>query len=207
MRYHKIPDETIRRLPLYVRELQLLLKHGTLKICSSKFADSLGINPPQIRKDLSYFGGFGTPGVGYDVKKLLEQLRKILKLNAVNKTALVGVGDLGSALLGYTGFGQLGFEIVAAFDTNPKKVGSTKKNIRVEDVSKLTTLKQRNVRLAIIAVPHEVAQETAEKLVKAGVVGILNFAPCYLTVPAKVKVINIDIAMDIARLPYYLPAS
>ena len=203
MRYHRIPDETIRRLPLYLRELQVLMNDGQSTVRSSEFAANLGISSPQIRKDLSYFGGFGTPGVGYDAKKLLRQLRNILKLRSTHKTALVGVGDLGSALLGYSGFSQLGFEIVAAFD--PKKVGSIKNNVTVEDISKLGTLKKRDIRLAIIAVPPNAAQQTADKLVEVGVVGILNFAPCYLTVPKKVKLINIDIAMDIARLPYYLP--
>jgi len=118
---------------------------------------------------------------------------------------LIGVGDLGSALLGYPGFLQFGFEVVAAFDISAKKVGNAKKNVVIEDISKLNTLKRRNIRIAIIAVPTEAAQETADKLVEVGVVGILNFAPCYLAVPKKVKLINIDIAMDIARLPYYLP--
>ena len=205
MRYHKIPDETIRRLPLYLRELQLLMNQGKSNICSSEFAESLGVNPPQIRKDLSYFGGFGTPGVGYDVKKLIHQLRNILNLRSTHKTALVGVGDLGSALLGYSGFSQLGFEIAAAFEVNPKKIGRTKNNVAVEDISKLNTLKRRSIRIAIIAVPTKAAQQIVDKLIEVGVVCILNFAPCYLTVPKKVKVINIDIAMDIARLPYYLP--
>ena len=205
MRYHKIPAETIRRLPLYLRELQLVIKEGRNNIRSSEFAADLGISSPQIRKDFSYFGGFGTPGVGYDAKKLLCQLRDILKLRSTHKTALVGAGDLGSALLGYSGFSQLGFEIAAVFDVNPKKVGRTQNSVTVEDISKLNTLKRKGIRIAIIAVPPKAAQQTADKLVEVGVVGILNFAPCYLTVPKKVKVINIDIAMDIARLPYYLP--
>ena len=205
MRYHKIPDETIKRLPLYLRELQLLVNQGKSNICSGKFAESLGVNPPQIRQDLAYFGGFGTPGVGYDVKKLLHKLRNILNLRSTHKTALVGVGDLGSALLGYSGFSQLGFEITAAFDVNSQKVGETKNNVTTEDITKLNTLRRKGIRIAIIAVPTKKAQQTADKLIEAGVVGILNFAPCYLTVPKKVKVINIDIAMDIARLSYYLP--
>jgi len=205
MRYRKIPDETIKRLPLYVRHLQLLMDDGRSRICSNEFAEGLCVNPAQVRRDLSFFGNFGKPGVGYDVKKVLRQLRNILKLKNVNKTALVGVGDLGSALLGYPGFLQLNFEIVAAFDNDPKKIGVTKNNVVIENVSKLNLIKQKKVRIAIIAVPPEAAQQITERLVEVGIVGILNFAPCYLTVPKKVKVINIDIAMDIARLPYYLP--
>ncbi|MFH1615637.1 MAG: redox-sensing transcriptional repressor Rex [Planctomycetota bacterium] len=207
MKYHKIPEETIRRLPLYLRELGLLMNQGRSNIRSGEFAGGLGVNPPQIRKDLSYFGGFGTPGVGYDVKKLFRRLRDILKLNDIHKTALVGAGDFGSALLGYSGFSQFGFEIVAAFDANPKKIGQMKNSVKVEHISKLNTLKQRGIRLAIIAVPANAAQEIADKLVEAGVVGILNLAPSYLTVPKKVKVVSVDIAMDLARLSYYMPAS
>lgn len=174
---------------------------------SKVLAEIVQVNPWQIRKDLSYFGGFGTPGVGYDIKKLSCQLRDILNLKNTHKTALVGVGDLGSALLGYSGFSQLGFEIVSAFDVSTKKVGKIKNNVNVEDISKLKTLKRKGIRLAIIAVPVKAAQETADKLVRAGVVGILNFTPSYLVVPKTVKVISIDIAMDIARLPYYLPTN
>jgi len=205
MRYRKVPDETIKRLPLYVRHLQLLMKEGRSNIRSNEFADSLGINPAQVRKDLSFFGSLGTPGVGYDIKKLLRQLRDILKLKNTNKTALIGVGDLGSAMLGYLGFSRLSFEIVAAFDSNPKKIGKIKNNVTIEDISKLNTLKRRGIRIAIIAVPPKAAQQTADKLVEAGVSGILNFAPCYLMVPKKIKVISVDIAMYLAYLPYYLP--
>jgi redox-sensing transcriptional repressor len=205
MRYRKIPDETVKRLPLYVRHLQLLIEDGRRSICSNEFADALCVNPAQVRRDLSFFGSFGKPGVGYDIKKVLRQLRNILKLKNVNKTALVGVGDLGSALLGYPGFLQLSFEIVAAFDNDSKEIGKVKNNVTVDDISSLNNIKRKGIRIAIIAVPPKAAQQVADKLVEAGVVGILNFAPCYLTAPKKVKIINIDIAMDIARLPYYLP--
>jgi redox-sensing transcriptional repressor len=206
MRYHKISDETIKRLPLYVRHLQFLAENGKRNICSSEFTRDLGVNPAQVRRDLSLFGNFGKPGVGYDVKKLLGQLRSILKLRKVNKTALVGVGDLGSALLGYAGFSRLSFEIVAAFDSDAKKIGKVRNNVIVEHVSGLNTLKQRGIKLAIIAVPAMVAQKVVDSLIEAGILGILNFAACHLTVPKKVMVINIDIALDFARLPYYMPA-
>ncbi len=120
---------------------------------------------------------------------------------------MVGVGTLGSVVLAYPGFRIYGFDIVAAFDTDPKKIGRKVKNITIEDVSNLQTLKGRKINLAIIAVPRDAAQQTADALVKAGVKGILNFSPCYITVPRKVKVITIDIAMDLARLPYYMPVS
>ncbi len=207
MRYHKIADETIRRLPIYLRGLLSLSEQNQANISSKDMADILGVNPWQIRKDFSYFGVFGTAGVGYNIKKLIKQIKKILKLDVVHKAALVGAGNLGLAILAYPDFGIYGFDIAAAFDTNPKKIGRKVKNITIEDVSNLSTLKKRKINLAIIAVSWDKAQQTADALVKAGIKGILNFSPCYIRVPKKVKVITIDIATDLARLPYYMPAS
>jgi len=183
-----------------------LSEQGQEGVSSRNLANFLGINPWQIRKDFSYFGGFGTPGLGYDIGKLVKQINKILKLDAGHRIALVGVGNLGSAVLAYPGFEIYGFDIVAAFDVNPKKIGKKKNDVIIEDVSSLGTLKKRKINLAIIAVPRHAAQQTADALVKAGVKGILNFSPCRIAVPRKVKVITIDIAMDLARLPYYMPA-
>jgi len=207
MRYHRIPDETIRRLPIYLRGLLFLLEEGQQNVSSRKLADFLGVNSWQIRKDFSYFGGFGTPGVGYKIERVAKQISKILKLDVTQKVALVGVGNLGSAVLAYPGFRIYGFDIAALFDIDPKKIGRKIKNVTIEDAAKLRKLKKRNISLAIIAVPRDTAQPTADALVQAGVRGILNFSPCYITVPNKVKVITIDIAMDLARLPYYMPAS
>ncbi len=207
MRYRRIPDESIRRLPVYLRGLLLLADQGTQSISSRKLAQRVHLNPHQIRKDFSYFGAFGTPGVGYNVAALAKQIRSILRLSIIRKAALVGVGKLGLALLGYSGFRMYGFEIAAVFDSAPKKIGKKIGGITVEDTAKLKTLKSKKIRLAIIAVPAEAAQNIADLLVKNGVNGILNFAPRYLAVPKNVKVITIDIAMDFARLPYYLPAS
>lgn len=207
MRYHKVPGETIRRLPSYLRGLVLLLDQGYKSISSQGLADFIGVNPWQIRKDFSYFGGFGTRGVGYDIEKLVKQIKKILRLDVVHKAALVGVGNLGLAVLAYPGFAVYGFEVAAAFDVSPQKVGGRVHNVVIEDVSKLGTLKERGIDIAIIAVPRDAAQQTADELVKAGVRGILNFSPCYITVPKKLNVITIDIAMDFARLPYYMPKS
>lgn len=205
MRYHKVPGETIRRLPTYLRSLLLLLDQGNKSISSRGLADFIGANPWQIRKDFSYFGDFGTRGVGYDIEKLAKQVKKILRLDVVHKAALVGVGNLGLAVLAYPGFAVYGFEVAAAFDVSPQKVGRKVHNVVIEDVSELGTLKRRGIDIAIIAVPRDAAQQTADELVKAGVRGILNFSPCYITVPKKLKVITIDIAMDFARLPYYMP--
>jgi len=207
MRYRRIPDETIRRLPVYLRGLLLTSEQGRQCISSQNLAVLIGVNPWQIRKDFSYFGDFGTRGVGYNIEKLAKEIKRILKLDVVQKAALVGVGNLGLAVSAYPGFAIYGFDIAAAFDVNPRKVGRKIKNITVENVSKLWMLKKRKIKLAIMAVPSQAAQETANALVKAGVKGILKFSPCHITVPKKVKVVTIDIAMDLARLPYYIPAS
>jgi redox-sensing transcriptional repressor len=207
MRYHKIPNEAVRRLPIYLRRLLFLAEQRQQSVSSKDLAELLGVNPSQIRKDFSYFGVFGTPGVGYKTEKLIKQIKKILRLDVVRKAALVGVGNLGSVVLSYPGFMVYGLDIVAVFDTDTKKIGRKVNNITIENASKLQTLRRRKIELAIIAVPPDAAQKTAEALVKAGVKGILNFSPCYIAVPRKVKVITIDIAMDLARLPYYMPAS
>ena len=203
MKYHRIPDETVRRLPVYLRGL-LFLSDQKQNISSRNLADFISVNDSQIRKDFSYFGAFGTPGVGYDIRKLIRQTKKMLNLSVSHKAALVGVGNLGSAILAYPGFRMYGFDIAAAFDNDPKKIGREINNVRIEDISSLRTLKRRKISLAIIAVPRDAAQQTADALVKAGVKGILNFSPLRITAPKKVKVITIDIAMELARLPYYI---
>ena len=207
MRYSKIPDETIRRMPIYLRGLILATEQGQKNISSTDLADFVGVYPWQIRKDFSYFGDFGTRGVGYNVEKLTKEIKRILKLNIDQKAALIGVGNLGMAILSFPGFHVYGLNIAAAFDINSKKIGKKINNVTIEDASKLSTIKQRKIKLAVIAVPRKAAQETVDTLLKAGIRGILNFSPCYLVVPKKVKVITIDIAMDMARLPYYMPAS
>ncbi|MBN1457225.1 MAG: redox-sensing transcriptional repressor Rex [Sedimentisphaerales bacterium] len=207
MRYHKIPDETVRRLPLYLRGLLFSSQDLQENISSRKLAEVLGVNPWQIRKDFSYFGGFGTPGVGYNVEKLTKQIKKILKLDIGHRATLVGVGNLGAAILAYPGFKIYGFDIAAVFDNNSKKIGQKIGDVTIEDVAKLPMLKGRQIDLGIIAVPRGSAQEIANILVDVGIKGILNFSPCRIDVSKKVKVITIDIAMDLARLPYYMPSS
>ena len=207
MRYYKIPEETIRRLPLYWRTINLMSSMGHTRISSKILAKLSHVNPWQIRKDLSYFGAFGTRGVGYDTIKLSAKIGAILRLKGTQKAALVGVGNLGMALLKYSGFSSYSFEISAAFDNNPQKIGKTINKVTIENILDLCKLKSRKIHFGIIAVPLIEAQEIADKLVDAGVCGILNFAPLTLKVPKKVTLINIDIALDLARLPYYMPAN
>ena len=206
MRYHKIPDETVRRLPIYLRGLMFSAEQGCEHISSQSLAECVGVHSWQIRKDFSYFGDFGTPGVGYHIERLAREIKKILRLDVIRKTALIGVGDLGSALLAYPGFRTYGLDIVAAFDVDPRKIGRTIHEVKVENLAGFETLRERQICLAIVAVPREAAQGIVDELVAAGIRGILNFAPCKVEAPKRVKVITLDIAMELARLPYYMPA-
>ncbi|MBC8392069.1 MAG: redox-sensing transcriptional repressor Rex [Deltaproteobacteria bacterium] len=205
MRYHKVPDETIRRLPVYLRGLCSFTNNTYQNISSQQLADILHVKSPQLRKDLSYFGDIGTPGVGYDIQKLKEHIRAILRLNNSHNAALIGYGNLGAALLKYAGFKIFGIDINAVFEKDPRKTGRVVQKIKIEDVSKLSNLRERNIAVAIIAIPALESQEITDQLVEAGVGGILNFTPSYLSVPHHVKVINIDIGVSLACLPYYLP--
>lgn len=204
MKYHRIPDETVQRLPMYLRAFTLLGTEKVAYISSRQLADRLGLNPPQIRKDLSYFGAFGTRGVGYPVEHTARRIREILKLNTPQKAALIGAGRLGTALVAYPGFASFGMEIAAVFDKSARKVGRKVGRITIEDVSRLSQIGQRDIRLAILAVPSAAAQETAERLVAAGVRGILNLSPVHLKLPRQVKVIDIDLASQLGILPYYM---
>lgn len=203
MRYTKIPSETIRRLPAYLRALIFLDEKSREYVSSKDFSEYVHVKSPQIRKDFSYFGAFGTKGVGYRIITLIEQIKGILKLEKVQKTALIGAGKLGTAISLYPGFKTYGFEITAIFDNNNNKIGTRIGEIVVEDCWNIATLSDRDIRVAIVAVPAQSAQETADKLVGAGVNGILNLSPCYLAVPKRVKVTTIDIAMELGILPYY----
>lgn len=207
MRYHRIPDETVQRLPFYLRGVLQLSEQGVESISSRHFAEHIGVHPWQIRKDLSYFGDFGKPGVGYNLSDLIKHIKRILKLHVKHLVALVGVGNLGSALLAYSGFATYGLNIAAAFDSDSTKIGTAQGGVEIEDTSNIHELASRGIDLGIIAVPGEAAQGVADALVSAGVRGIMNFSPRRLVTPPKVKLIAIDIAMDLVRLPYYMPIS
>lgn len=204
MRYHRIPEETVRRLPFYLRGSLELARQGADHVSSQRLADHLGLTSWLIRKDFSYFGDLGTRGVGYSTRTLVCRIKKILRLDVTRSAALVGTGRLGSALLEYGGFSRYGLQIVAAFDRDRTRIGKTIGGVLVEHVDKLPTLESRVIDMGIIAVPEESAQEVADTILKAGICGIVSFSSGHIVTPKKVKVISIDIAMDLARLPYYL---
>jgi len=173
-------------------------------ISSSELAERLHLNPPQIRKDLSYFGAFGTRGVGYPVESTAEQIRGILKLNVTQKAVLVGAGRLGTAIAAYPGFAMFGFDIAAIFDNDPGKIGTKVGKNTVEDIAGISIIRSRDIHLGILAVPAQAAQSVVDMLVGCHIKGILNLSPCYLVVPKQIKVVTIDLAMELGILPYYM---
>ena len=165
--------------------------------------DALGYTDAQVRKDLAYFGQFGHPGIGYRVEELIAQLRKILGTDKVWSVALVGAGNLGRALVAYRGFLRKGFRLAAIFDADDKKVGQEFGDLKVAAMEILPALAAgHNIRLAIMTVPAEAAQAVADKLVAAGIRGILNFAPVSITVPAEVSVQSVDLAVQLEQLSF-----
>jgi redox-sensing transcriptional repressor len=191
-------------MPRYLRAFSTLGGQGQEFLSSRQLADYLHLNPPQIRKDLSYFGDFGTRGVGYPVAQTAEQIRKILKLDATQKAVLIGAGRLGTAIASYSGFAIFGFNISAIFDNSSAKIGKKIAGLNVRNILQLSAIHDEGIRFAILAVPAESAQNCADMLVMAGIRGILNLSPQWLYVPKRVKIVSIDLAMELGTLPYYL---
>ena len=200
-----IPKTVAHRLPLYLRRLESFDADGVETASSRDLARSLGLKDAQVRKDLAYFGTFGRPGVGYPVRELIPKLRAILGTDRTWRLALVGFGNLGHALVSYRGFRRKAFKIEAVFDADLAKIGHRAGDLVVQDVADLVTQVRRlQIPLAILALPAEAAQATADELVRAGVVGILNFAPVTLDVPAGVAVINVDLTVCLEELAFHV---
>lgn len=202
---NNIPDIVIGRLPIYLRALNRLAQEGRDITSSHELGQRLGISSAQIRKDLSHFGGFGKQGTGYQIEYLQEKLRQVLHVNREWEIALVGAGDLGSAIAHYKGFSDRGFHIACVFDSSPQRIGKQLADhtvLPVEDMPRI--IRERNIRMAMIAVPAESAQAVAEQLIAAGVRSILNYAPINLNVPEGVQVQYIDPVVHLQRMTYYL---
>ncbi len=200
-----VPDIVISRLPWYLQTLNQMAKEGLHTVSSKMLAERLGTTAAQIRKDLSYFGGFGKQGTGYSIYYLIEQLQMILNLDQVWQVAVVGAGDLGRALTHYQGFASRGIEIVKLFDVDPKVIGTTVGTVTVQDVKYLEReIREMGIKIAILTVPAQAAQETADCLVKAGIEAILNYAPITLMLPESVRVQHIDPVLHLQRMMYYL---
>lgn len=205
---NNIPDIVIGRLPIYLRALNRLVYEGYEVTSSHELGRRLGISSAQIRKDLSHFGGFGKQGTGYQINYLEEKLRQVLKVNHEWEVALVGAGDLGSAVANYKGFANRGFHITYVFDSSLKKIGQTigdEGEFVIQSISELEdTIKRNHIQIAMITVPAEFAQGVADKLVESGVRAILNYAPISLNVPENVRVQYIDPVVHLQRMTYYL---
>ena len=201
----EIPDIVIGRLPVYLRALSLMSIAGQEITSSHELGEKLGISSAQIRKDLSHFGEFGKQGTGYRISHLQDQLRRILKVDREWPVALVGVGDVGQALVRYAGFRDRGFRITLAFDTDPAKVGQPIGALTIQDVATLPdVVRAQNVQIAMLTVPAKAAPEAADLCVKGGVRAILNYAPINLAVPDNVYVQYIDPVTHLQRMTYYL---
>lgn len=203
-----VPEPAIRRLSLYLRQLEAFQVSGLLTVSSKQLADPLGFTDAQVRKDLGYFGQFGKPGKGYSVTSMIDTIRKILGTDQLWNVLLVGAGNLGSALAGYRGFARKGFRIVAVFDKDPAKVGQPlggHPSLTVHAMEELTeVIRQADARLAMLAVPADAAQVVAEQLGQAGVFGILNFAPVTLAMPKEVMVNDVDLAVELEQLAFHV---
>jgi redox-sensing transcriptional repressor len=209
MKFAKIPMATINRLSIYTRTLEELLEEEVDVISSERLAKQCAVNPAQIRKDLAYFGEFGVRGVGYRVTDLLNQIKEILGLNRPWNLGMVGVGNLGSALIRHANFLRHGYVFTAAFDVDPQKVGRRLPNglvIRhLDEVDEV--VRERDVHVGVITTPSSAAQSVANQLVLSGINGILNFAPIQIQVPNCCHVENVDFTIKLDSIAYHLSTS
>lgn len=201
----KISEAVVRRLPVYLRFLNELSQSGIQTVSSQDLGEKLNLNPAQIRKDLAYFGDFGRKGVGYNVNYLIEKIRQILKLDRPLHVALVGTGNLGRALSNYNMYLKDNMKIIAIFDADPSKIGMVINNLTVQPMEELDeTVAEKDITIGIITVPAAAAQNVADQFVKAGIRGILNFAPTVLKTPAGVRIHQTDFTADLLSLAYYM---
>ena len=200
-----IPRKSIYRLAIYQRCLERLKENGLDTVSSNSLAKAAGVKSAQLRKDLAHFGQFGTRGLGYSVDALIEVITGVLGTSSLLPVILVGVGNLGSALLKYSGFNREGFEISAAFESDKNRLKTVVADIPVMNVSQMTQyVKDNDVKIAIIAVPAETAQEVANALVNAGVQAFLNFSSTVLNTPDNVIVNSVDLALELEHLSYFV---
>ncbi len=201
----KIPRPTVKRLSLYLRELETGTEQDLQTISSKQLGNALGLTDAQVRKDLAYFGQFGHPGIGYRVSELTDRLRAILRTDRTWNTAVVGAGRVGRALMAYERFRLKGFEIAAVFDSNPAVIGQeiAGHSVRpMSDLQQLVTL--RDIKIGIITVPADAAQAVVDALIDAGVTGILNFAPVRLEVRDAVSITSVDFSVSLEQLAFQI---
>jgi len=199
------PRRTIYRLSVYLRSLHRLKENHIATVSSDALARSAGVKPTQLRKDLTHLGQLGKRGLGYQVDDLANQLTTFLGTNRLQPVILVGVGNLGTALLSYKGFEKAGFEVVVAFDLDPARPRGKDLPVKISPMTDLTGIvKERSIKMAILTVPGTEAQEVANRLVEAGISAILNFAPVILITPDSVIVNNVNLAIELENLSYFI---
>lgn len=199
----QIPNPAVRRLSLYLRQLEAFKRKDRKTVSSKQLGESLNLTDAQVRKDLAYFGQFGHPGIGYRVDELIAKCKQILGTDKTWNVILIGAGNLGRALLAYRGFDSKGFHIAAVFDSDPAKVGTGIADYTIHSLNDLeSTIERENVRLAILAVPADVAQDAADRLVGAGIRGLLNFAPVSISVPSDIAVNAVDLAVQLEQISF-----
>ncbi len=209
MRTPKIPKPTVRRLAIYYRCLTKLKDNSLEKTSSKEMADLLGIKASQVRKDLSYFGEFGKRGVGYNVDKLSFKLKEILGLKKNWNVAIVGSGNLGSAIANYAGLEKNGFKIISAFDVDEKKVGKMiVPGVTIQRLNEIEkNIKENHIEIAILTVPVNAAQEVTDRLINCGIKGILNFTPTSISTPEDVSVEDVDFVISMKSLTFEIASS
>ena len=201
----RIAESTVRRLSIYLRFLEEFEERGLATVSSDELARRGGTTSAQVRKDLSFFGSFGKRGLGYSVPELAAALRDILGLGRTWKVVIVGAGKIGAALAQYRGFRQRGFSIVAAYDTNPEKIGRTLEDIEIRDMSRFEAdVAAERPEIAVLAIPTEAAQPVLDRIHRAGIKAVLNFAPVQLHAPADVTVKTVNMAMELEGLTFAL---
>ncbi|HEY3861436.1 MAG TPA: redox-sensing transcriptional repressor Rex [Verrucomicrobiae bacterium] len=201
----EIPRKVVYRLSVYFRGLQRLRANGRHTVSSEALARAAGVKPTQLRKDLAYFGQFGTRGLGYDVNELADMISGALGTTSLQPVVLAGVGNLGLALLSYRGFEKEGFEIIAAFDIDPSRDREKPNAIPIYGMDKLEPVtRERGVKMAILSVPAPAAQQVTNRLVECGITGIMNFAALVLEVPETVVVNNVNLAIELENLSYFV---
>ncbi len=201
----RIPEGVIERLPAYLNILIQLRGDGVTTVSSARLGELTAVNPAQIRRDLTHFGSFGKRGVGYDIAMLVERIQRILGADHAHRLALVGAGNLGSAIAGYEGLRQHGFTVTAIFDNDPTKIGARIGEIAIQPLEELEgTLRGQDIRIGIVAVPSEAAQGVTDRLAAAGVRVILNYTPVIVRVPQGVTLHNTDPVQELLHTLYYL---
>ena len=203
-----VPNPAVRRLSLYLRQLESFKRKDRRTVSSKQLGESLGLTDAQVRKDFAYFGQFGHPGIGYRVDDLIGQVKRILGTDKTWNVLLVGAGNLGRALMAYRGFDQKGFRLTAVFDADANKISRKLGQFVIQPLDQLAeTARKENIKLAILAVPADSAQEVADRLVDAGIRGLLNFAPVSITVPPDVALNAVDLAVQLEQLSFQVNVS